>query len=98
MFFKAKKTNFGVFRKPGPPSLFQRFFSASLFVDLADVKLAFEDANSKLLNVVSFADVVAEESVDNSLVEILKLRFGRDFKPEIWPRYIDIESDVWSRF
>ena len=45
------------------------------------MKLAFEDANSKLLNVVSFADVVAEESVDDSLVEILKLRFGRDFKP-----------------
>ena len=78
-----------MFRKPGPPFLIYlgNFFSASLFVDLADGNLAFEDANSKLLNVVSFADVVAEESVDDSLVEILKLRFGRDFKPEIWSRY-----------
>ena len=42
---------------------------------------AFEDANSKLLDVVSIADVDAEERVNNSLVEILKLRFGRDFEP-----------------
>ena len=49
--------------------------------------LAFEDANSKLLDVVSVADVDAEESVDDSLVVILKLRFSRDFKPEIWSRY-----------
>ena len=41
--------------------------------------LAFEDANSKLLDVVSLADVDAEERVDDNLVEILKLRFGRDF-------------------
>ena len=40
--------------------------------------LAFEDANSKLLDVVSVADVDAEERVDDNLVEILKLRFGRD--------------------
>ena len=42
--------------------------------------LALEDANSKLLDVVSVADDVdTEERVDNSLVEILKLKFGRDF-------------------
>ena len=35
--------------------------------------LAFEDANSKLLDVVSVADVFAEERVDDSLAEILKL-------------------------
>ena len=40
--------------------------------------LVFEDANSELLYVVSVADVDAEECVDNSLVEILKLKFGRD--------------------
>ena len=43
------------------------------------VTLAFEDANSTLLDVVSVADVDAVECVDDSLVEILKLRFGRDF-------------------
>ena len=46
--------------------------------------LAFEDANSKLLDVVNVADVEAEERVDDSLVEILKLRFGRDFEAEVW--------------
>ena len=40
--------------------------------------LAFEDADSKLLDVDNAADVDAEECVDNSLVEILKLKFGRD--------------------
>ena len=37
--------------------------------------LAFEDANSKLLDVVTVADVDAEERVDDSLVAILKLIF-----------------------
>ena len=49
--------------------------------------LAFEDANSKLLDVVSVADVDAEERVDNSLVEILKLMFGQDFEAEVWSRF-----------
>ena len=39
--------------------------------------LAFEDANSKVLDVVIVADVDAEERVDVHLVEIVKLRFGR---------------------
>ena len=43
--------------------------------------MAFEDANSKLLGVVS---VSAEQHVDDSLVEILKQRFGRDLEPEFW--------------
>ena len=46
--------------------------------DFTDVTLAFEDTNSKLLDVVSIADVDAEERVDNSLVEILKLKFGQE--------------------
>ena len=49
--------------------------------------LAFEDANSKLLDVVNVADVDAEESVEDSLVEILKLRFGRVFIPCFWSLY-----------
>ena len=57
--------------------------------------LAFEDANSKLLDVVSAADVDAEERVDDSLVEILKLRFGRDLEPEFNHK---IQAKVWSRF
>ena len=46
--------------------------------------LTFEDANSKLLDVVSVADVDAEEHVDNSLLEILKLMFGRDIVAKYW--------------
>ena len=53
--------------------------------------LAFEDANSKLLVAISDADVDDEERVDDSLVEILKLRFGRDFGH-------DIEAQIWPRF
>ena len=37
--------------------------------------LAFEDADSKLLDVVNAADVDAEECVDDSLVKIFKRRF-----------------------
>ena len=40
--------------------------------------LTFEDANSKLLDVVIVADVDAEANVDNSLVEILMLNIVRD--------------------
>ena len=49
--------------------------------------LACEDADSKLLDVVNAADADAEECVDNSLVEILKLRFGRDFLPCFWSKH-----------
>ena len=38
--------------------------------------LAFEGANSTLLDVVSIADFNAQERVDDSLVDILMLKFG----------------------
>jgi len=37
---------------------------------LIDVTLAFEDANSKLFDIVSVADVDAKERVDDSLVQV----------------------------
>ena len=46
--------------------------------------LAFEDANPKLLDNDSVAVVDAEERVDESLVKILKLRFGKNLEPEFW--------------
>ena len=58
--------------------------------------LAFEDANSKLLDDVSVADFLAEECVDVSLFEILKVMIGRDFEPEHLSRK-DIEHEVLSR-
>ena len=70
--------------------------------------LAFEDANSKLLNVACVADLDAEDRVEDSLVEVLNLKFGRDLEPWLWSwklvkilRYIfgqDIDADVWLSF
>ena len=42
--------------------------------------LACEDANSKLVEVVTVADVDAKKSVDDSLVQIWKLKFGNKIK------------------
>ena len=42
--------------------------------------LAFEDANSKLVEVVTVADVIDEDRGGNSLLQIWKLRFGRKAK------------------
>ena len=46
-----------------------------------DVTLACEDANSKLVEVVTVADVDSEDRVGNSLLQIRKLRFGLDRVP-----------------
>ena len=56
--------------------------SPSCLIDLTDVTLAFEDTNSKLLDVVSVADVDAKEGVDDSLVEILKLNMWQNIQGE----------------
>ena len=45
-------------------------------VDLIDVTLACEGANSKLVEVVTVADVAHEDRVGNSLLQIWNLRFG----------------------
>ena len=44
-------------------------------VDLIDVTQACQDANSKLFEVVTFADVDGEKRVGDSLVQIWKLKF-----------------------
>ena len=49
---------------------------------MTNATLVFDDANSELLDIVSAADVDAEERVDYSFVGILKPRFGRDFESE----------------
>ena len=43
---------------------------------MIDVTLACEDANSKLIDVVSVADVDDEDCVGNSFLQIWELRFG----------------------
>ena len=51
-------------------------FKAILLGNLIDVTLACEDANSKLVEVVTVAHADAENHVGNSLLQIRKLRFG----------------------
>ena len=48
----------------------------SCLENLIDVTLACEDAYSKLVEVVTVADVSGEDCVGNSLLQIWKLRFG----------------------
>ena len=60
--------------------------------------MACEDANSKLVDVVTVAD---EDHVDNNLLRIstlrfgqtLSTRFGQDFEVEVQARF---EAGVWS--
>ena len=52
----------------------------SCLVSLIDVILACENANSKLVEVVTVADVDDEGRVGNSLLQIWKLRFGHKAK------------------
>ena len=49
-------------------------------VNLIDVTLACEDANSKLVEVVNVANGDDEDRVGNSLLQIWKLRFGHKAK------------------
>ena len=52
----------------------------SCLVNLIDVTLACEDDNSKLVEVVTVANVDDEKRVDNSLLQIWKLKFGHKVK------------------
>ena len=52
----------------------------SCLVNLIDVTLACEDANSKLVEVLTVVDVDDEDRVGNSLLQIWKLRFGHKAK------------------
>ena len=51
----------------------------SCLVDLIDVTLACEDANSKL-DVVTVADVDDVDHVGNNLLQVWKLRYGHKAK------------------
>ena len=46
--------------------------------------LAWEDANSKLVDIVTVAD---EEGVGNSMVEVLTLKIVQDIDAEVWSRF-----------
>ena len=64
------------------------WLTPSRLVNLIDVTLACEDANSKLVEVVTVADVDAEDNVGNSLLQIWELTFGpSDFEHKGWSRF-----------
>ena len=65
-------------------------------VNLIDVTLACEDDNSKLVQVVTVIEVDYEKRVDNSLVQIWKVKFG--FKVKFLFRLWRQVFKVWSRF
>ena len=52
----------------------------SCLVNLIGLTLACEDDNSKLVEVVNVAHVDDEKRVDNSLVQIWKVKFGLKVK------------------
>ena len=52
----------------------------SCLVNLIGLTLACEDINSKLVEVVNVAHVDDEKHVDNSLVQIWKMKFGHKLK------------------
>ena len=52
-----------------------------------------EDANSKLVDVVTVVDVDDEDHVSNSLLQIKELRFRHNLN-----FCSDFEHKVWSRF
>ena len=56
--------------------------------------LACEDANSRLVEVVTVADVTDEDHVGNSLLQIWELTFGHKAKLCC----SDFEHKDWSRF
>ena len=64
--------------------------------------LACEDANSKLVEIVTVANVDDEDRVGNSLLQIWELRFGHNAKPffqTLSTRFgQDFEVYAWWRF
>ena len=62
------------------PMLVSDSLTNSCLVNLIDVTLVCEDANSKLVEVVTVANVDDEKRVDNSLVQIWKVKFGLEVK------------------
>ena len=69
-------------------------------VNLIDGILACEDGNSKLVEVVTVVDIDDEKPVDNSLVQIWKVKFGHKVKFlfRLWGQGFKVWSRFWGWF
>ena len=90
-----------VFYRTRVPSLFTlvtNWLTNSRLVNLIDVTLACEDGNSKLVEVVTVVDVDDEKRVDNSLVQIWKVKFGHKVKFlfRLWGQGFKVWLRFWS--
>ena len=67
-------------------------------INLIDSTLACEDGNSKLVEVVTVVDIDDEKPVDNSLVQIWKVKFGHKVKFlfRLWGQGFKVWSKFWS--
>ena len=76
IFYESSKYNFAIFIGPESdhclPLSLTHWLTNSCLVNLIDVTLACENANSKLVNVVH---VTGKDRFGNNLLQILKLRF-----------------------
>ena len=73
----------------------------SCLVNLIDVTLACDNADSKLVEVVTVADVDSEDHVGNSLLQIWELTFGpktKLFQTSSTRVGQDFEVEVQARF
>ena len=70
------------------PSSVTNWLTPWPLVDLIDVTLACEDANSKLVEVFAVADIDAADHVGNTFLQTWELRFGHcsDFEHKVWSR------------
>ena len=62
------------------------------------IDVACEDAYSKLVQVVTVADVSDEDRVGNSLLQIWKLRFGHKVCSDFEDFGQDFEVEIHARF
>ena len=74
--FFIEWTQFFLFIGPESDHCLPLSLTHSCLVNLISVTLACEDANSKLIEVVTVADVDAENHVGNNLLQIWELTFG----------------------
>ena len=76
----------------------------SCLVNLIDVTLACEDTNSKLVDIVTVANVDDEDRIGNSLLQMWELRFGHKANflfilYTLSTRFgLDFEVEVQARF